>query len=84
MSRMSENVGASTSRNPKDLHGLYWDNCYLPYQLSSMQGVPRAGVDAVPKSRTGLPVIRPRNLVTGLTEPALLPREEVTMTEDIT
>jgi hypothetical protein len=23
---MSENVGASTSRNPKDLHGLYGDN----------------------------------------------------------
>jgi hypothetical protein len=23
---MSENVGASTSRNPKDLHGLYMDN----------------------------------------------------------
>jgi hypothetical protein len=23
---MSENVGASTSRNPKDLHGLYRDN----------------------------------------------------------
>jgi hypothetical protein len=26
MSRMSENVGASTSRNPKGLHGLYGDN----------------------------------------------------------
>jgi hypothetical protein len=26
MSRMSENVGASTSRNPKGLHGLYRDN----------------------------------------------------------
>jgi hypothetical protein len=26
VSRMSENVGASTFRNPKDLHGLYWDN----------------------------------------------------------
>jgi hypothetical protein len=26
VSRMSENVGASTSRNPKDLHGLYRDN----------------------------------------------------------
>jgi hypothetical protein len=24
--RMSENVGASTSRNPKGLHGLYRDN----------------------------------------------------------
>jgi hypothetical protein len=26
VSRMSENVGASTSRNPKGLHGLYRDN----------------------------------------------------------
>jgi hypothetical protein len=26
MSRMSENVGASTSHNPKGLHGLYGDN----------------------------------------------------------
>jgi hypothetical protein len=26
MSRMSENVGASTSRNPKSLHGLYREN----------------------------------------------------------
>jgi hypothetical protein len=26
VSRMSENVGASTSRNPKGLHGLYGDN----------------------------------------------------------
>jgi hypothetical protein len=26
MSRMSENVGASTSRNPKGLQGLYRDN----------------------------------------------------------
>jgi hypothetical protein len=26
MSRMSENVGASTSRNPTGLHGLYRDN----------------------------------------------------------
>jgi hypothetical protein len=29
MSRMSENVGASTSRNPKGLHGLYGDNFFL-------------------------------------------------------
>jgi hypothetical protein len=29
MSRMSENVGASTSRNPKGLHGLYGDNFTL-------------------------------------------------------
>jgi hypothetical protein len=26
VSRMSENVGASTSHNPKGLHGLYRDN----------------------------------------------------------
>jgi hypothetical protein len=26
MSRMSENVGASTSHNPKDYHGLYRDD----------------------------------------------------------
>jgi hypothetical protein len=26
MNRLSENVGASTSRNPKGLHGLYRDN----------------------------------------------------------
>jgi hypothetical protein len=26
MSRISENVGAPTSRNPKGLHGLYRDN----------------------------------------------------------
>jgi hypothetical protein len=32
MSRMSENVGASTSRNPKGLRGLYRDNfTYLRY-----------------------------------------------------
>jgi hypothetical protein len=29
MSRISENVGASTSRNPKGLHGLYGDNFTL-------------------------------------------------------
>jgi hypothetical protein len=28
---MSENVGASTSRNPKGLHGLYGDNFTLLY-----------------------------------------------------
>jgi hypothetical protein len=27
---MSENVGPSTSRNPKGLHGLYGDNFTLP------------------------------------------------------
>jgi hypothetical protein len=31
MSRMSENVGASISRNRKGLHGLYGDNFTLPY-----------------------------------------------------
>jgi hypothetical protein len=30
MSRMSDNVGASTSRNPKGLHGLCGDNFTLP------------------------------------------------------
>jgi hypothetical protein len=30
MSRMSENVGVSTSRNPKGLHCLYRDNFTLP------------------------------------------------------
>jgi hypothetical protein len=33
VSRMSENVGASTSRNPKGLHGLYRDNFTLPYWM---------------------------------------------------
>jgi hypothetical protein len=33
MSRMSENVGASISCNPKGLHGLYGDNFTLPYLL---------------------------------------------------
>jgi hypothetical protein len=28
--RMSENVGASTSRNPKGLHGLYSGMCRFP------------------------------------------------------
>jgi hypothetical protein len=28
MSRVSENVGASTCRNPNDPHGLYWDNLW--------------------------------------------------------
>jgi hypothetical protein len=35
MSRMSETVGASTSRNPKGLHGLYSDNFILPLPLST-------------------------------------------------
>jgi hypothetical protein len=32
--RMSENVGASTSRNPKGLHGLYGDNFTYFYLVS--------------------------------------------------
>jgi hypothetical protein len=31
VSRMSENAGASTSRNPKGLHGLYRDNFTFKY-----------------------------------------------------
>jgi hypothetical protein len=31
MSLMSENVGASTFRNPKGLHDLYGENITLPY-----------------------------------------------------
>jgi hypothetical protein len=32
MSWMSQNVGASNSRNPKGFHGLYRDNFTLPYE----------------------------------------------------
>jgi hypothetical protein len=32
VSRMSENVGASTSRNRKALHDMYRDNFTLPYK----------------------------------------------------
>jgi hypothetical protein len=32
---MSENMGASTSRNPKDLHGLYRDNFAFTYMNKS-------------------------------------------------
>jgi hypothetical protein len=32
---MSENVGASTSRNPKGLHGLYRDNFTIAVQQIS-------------------------------------------------
>jgi hypothetical protein len=35
ISRMSENVGASTSRNPKGLHGLYRDKFTLPLPAST-------------------------------------------------
>jgi hypothetical protein len=37
MSRISENMGASTSRNPKGLHGLYRDNFTLPYLAAQIQ-----------------------------------------------
>jgi hypothetical protein len=36
VSRMSENVGASKSRNPKGLHGLYKDNFTLPSVLAKL------------------------------------------------
>jgi hypothetical protein len=35
---MSEYVGASTSRNPKDLHGLYRDN-FTPLFKVSLQDI---------------------------------------------
>jgi hypothetical protein len=35
MSRMSENVGASTSRNPKGLQGLYRDNFTFTFYLKT-------------------------------------------------
>jgi hypothetical protein len=35
MSRMSENVGASSSRNPKGLHGLYWQNLHVDCSISN-------------------------------------------------
>jgi hypothetical protein len=34
VSRMSENAGASTSRNPKGLHGLYRDNFTFTFTLA--------------------------------------------------
>jgi hypothetical protein len=41
---MSENVWASTSRNPKDLHGLYRDNftfffTFKIYEIRGFQGL---------------------------------------------
>jgi hypothetical protein len=33
---MSENVGASTSRNPKGLHGLYGDNFTFTLSLGNI------------------------------------------------
>jgi hypothetical protein len=36
VSRMSENVGASTPRNPKSLHGLYRENfTFLHYNMGA-------------------------------------------------
>jgi hypothetical protein len=43
---MSENVGASTSRNPKGLHGLYRDNFTLPY-LSKLEEIIKHRVEDV-------------------------------------
>jgi hypothetical protein len=40
ISRMSENVGASTSRNPKSLHGLYRKN--LTFYLTSINYIKTA------------------------------------------
>jgi hypothetical protein len=34
LSRLSENVGASTSHNPKVLHGLYRDNFTFTFYLT--------------------------------------------------
>jgi hypothetical protein len=39
MSRLSENVGASTSRNPKGLHGLQGDNFTLPKFFSCVDNL---------------------------------------------
>jgi hypothetical protein len=36
---MSENVEASTSRNPKGLHGLYRENCTFTFTFSYMARV---------------------------------------------
>jgi hypothetical protein len=53
MSRMSENVGASTSRNPKGLHGLYRDNFTLP-RLSSKISGPEMGLAlSIGRNRVG-------------------------------
>jgi hypothetical protein len=42
MSRMSENVGASTSRNPKGLHGLHGENFTLHMWSFEMFALTRA------------------------------------------
>jgi hypothetical protein len=39
MSRMSENVGDSTSRNPNGLHGLYRENFTLPLPADRDGGI---------------------------------------------
>jgi hypothetical protein len=45
MSRMSENVGASTSRNPQGLHGLYGDNfTFLPLPATRRLSVSKGGL----------------------------------------
>jgi hypothetical protein len=43
--QMSENVGASTSRNPKGLHDLYRDNLPLPFDILYYSW-PTQGMDA--------------------------------------
>jgi hypothetical protein len=39
MSRLSENMGASTSRKPKGLHGLHRDNFTLPYFFDNRRNI---------------------------------------------
>jgi hypothetical protein len=41
---MSENVGASTSRNPKALHGLYGDNFILPFPSFGKRNDPEINI----------------------------------------
>jgi hypothetical protein len=50
VSRMSENVGASTSRNPKGLHGLYRDN-FTFYTLSVCVVLEAGGHDLLEGTR---------------------------------
>jgi hypothetical protein len=45
---MSENVGASTSRNPKGLHGLYGDNFTFTHERNKTNSGPH-------ESKTGTP-----------------------------
>jgi hypothetical protein len=44
---MSENVGASTSRNPKGLHGLYRDNFTFTFYLPGLELRPLGVVQPV-------------------------------------